>query len=148
MFAKCARRQPIPIVYDDIEFDEGFRADLIVNDLVIIELKSVEDVVRVHKKQLLTYLRLADKRLGYLISFGDELLRDGISRIANGVEDWGAAPRHEEEPLSMILAPSRDSSSKELAHAKALSREGEWVWLYPTFQPDRYRKSSSRRLRR
>jgi GxxExxY protein len=83
------RQQAIPIVYDDLEFDEGFRADLIVNDLVIIELKSVEEVARVHKKQLLTYLRLADKRLGYLINFGDELIRDGISRIANGVEDWG-----------------------------------------------------------
>ena len=83
------RQQAIPIVYDEIEFDEGFRADLIVNDLVIIELKSVEEVARVHKKQLLTYLRLADKRLGYLINFGDELIRDGISRIANGVEDWG-----------------------------------------------------------
>jgi GxxExxY protein len=83
------RQQAIPIVYDDLEFDEGFRADLILNDLVIIELKSVEEVARVHKKQLLTYLRLADKRLGYLINFGDELIRDGISRIANGVEDWG-----------------------------------------------------------
>jgi GxxExxY protein len=83
------RQQAIPIVYDDLEFDEGFRADLIVNDLVIIELKSVEEVARVHKKQLLTYLRLADKRLGYLINFGDELIRDGISRIANGVDDWG-----------------------------------------------------------
>lgn len=83
------RQQAIPIVYDDLEFDEGFRADLIVNDLVIIELKSVEEVARVHKKQLLTYLRLADKRLGYLINFGDELIRDGICRIANGVEDWG-----------------------------------------------------------
>jgi GxxExxY protein len=83
------RQQAIPIVYDDLEFDEGFRADLIVNDLVIIELKSVEEVARVHKKQLLTYLRLADKRLGYLINFGDELIRDGISRIANAVEDWG-----------------------------------------------------------
>ena len=53
------RQQPIPVVYDELQFDEGFRADLIVNDLVIIELKSVEKIHPVHKKQLLTYLRLA-----------------------------------------------------------------------------------------
>jgi GxxExxY protein len=86
---RVRRQQPIPIVYDDIKFDEGFRADLVVNDLVILELKSVEEVHRVHKKQVQTYLRLANKRLGYLINFGAELIRDGISRIANGVEDWG-----------------------------------------------------------
>ncbi|MCA9061203.1 MAG: GxxExxY protein, partial [Planctomycetaceae bacterium] len=67
---------------------EGFRADLIVNDLVIIELKSVEQIHPVHKKQLLTYLRLADKRLGFLINFGATRLKDGISRIANGVDEW------------------------------------------------------------
>lgn len=78
------RRQcPVPIVYDDITFDEGFRADLIVEDKVVIELKSVEAVIRVHKKQLLTYLRLLDKRLGLLINFGAELIGDGISRVVN-----------------------------------------------------------------
>jgi len=83
------RLVPVRIEYDGIQFDEGFRADLIVNDLVIIELKSVESVHRVHKKQLLTYLRLSGKRLGYLINFGEELIKDGISRIVNGAEDWG-----------------------------------------------------------
>jgi GxxExxY protein len=78
------RQQPVPIHYDDLSFDEGFRADLIVNDLVIIELKSIEQVAPVHKKQLLTYLRLADKRLGLLINFGSALIKDGIHRIANG----------------------------------------------------------------
>lgn len=87
------RQLPIPIVYDDLQFDEGFRADVIVENLVIIELKSVEAVHPVHKKQLLTYLRLADKRLGYLINFGAELIKGGISRIANGVEDWGTRRR-------------------------------------------------------
>ncbi len=82
------RQVAVPIVYDELKFDEGFRADIIVEQLVILELKSVEDVHPVHKKQLLTYLRLADKRLGYLINFGAELIKDGISRIANGVEDW------------------------------------------------------------
>ena len=76
---------PVAIVYDDIKFDEGFRADLIVEEKVIVELKSVEKVSRVHKKQLLTYLRLADKRLGLLINFGAELIRDGISRVVNGL---------------------------------------------------------------
>ena len=75
------------IVYDEIKFDEGFRADLIVEDKVIVELKSVENIVPVHKKQLLTYLRLSDKRLGVLINFGSELIRDGISRVVNGLKD-------------------------------------------------------------
>ncbi|MDP1560130.1 MAG: GxxExxY protein [Pirellulaceae bacterium] len=81
------RQQPIPVVYDELQFDEGFRADLIVNDLVIIEVKSVEKVHPVHKKQLLTYLRLADRRLGLLINFGETLIKDGISRIANNLRD-------------------------------------------------------------
>ena len=82
------RQVSIPVVYDGISFDEGFRADIVVAGLVILELKSVEEVHRVHKKQLLTYLRLAEKRLGYLINFGAELIRDGITRVSNGAEDW------------------------------------------------------------
>jgi GxxExxY protein len=81
------RQVPVAIVFDGIRFDEGFRADLIVEDKVIVELKSVENIVPVHKKQLLTYLRLADKRLGLLINFGSELIRDGISRVVNGLND-------------------------------------------------------------
>jgi GxxExxY protein len=77
------RQRPIPIVYEAIHFDEGFRADLIVEGKVIVELKSVESVARVHKKQLLTYLRLADKHLGLLINFGEELIKDGITRVVN-----------------------------------------------------------------
>jgi GxxExxY protein len=80
---KLKRQVPVAIVYDAIKFDEGFRADLIVEDKVIVELKSVEKVIPVHKKQLLTYLRLADKKLGLLINFGSELIRDGISRVVN-----------------------------------------------------------------
>lgn len=80
---RVKRQVPVAIVYDDIKFDEGFRADLIIEDKVIVELKSVEKVSPVHKKQLLTYLRLADKRLGLLINFGSELIRDGISRVVN-----------------------------------------------------------------
>ena len=84
---KIERQVPVAIVYDEIKFDEGFRADLIVEDKVIVELKSVENIVPVHKKQLLTYLRLTDKRLGLLINFGSELIRDGISRVVNGLKD-------------------------------------------------------------
>ena len=82
---RVKRQVQVAIVYDDIKFDEGFRADLIIEDKVIVELKSVENIVPVHKKQLLTYLRLSDKRLGILINFGSELIRDGISRVVNGL---------------------------------------------------------------
>ena len=77
------RQTPLPVVYEKISFDEGFRADLMVQGKVIVELKSVEKVAPVHKKQLLTYLRLADKRLGLLINFGEALIKDGIIRIVN-----------------------------------------------------------------
>jgi GxxExxY protein len=75
--------QPIAIVYDSLRFEEGFRADLLVEEKVIVELKSLEKVAPVHKKKLLTYLRLADKRLGLLINFGEELIKNGISRVVN-----------------------------------------------------------------
>ena len=77
----------VPIVWDGLRFEEGFRADLIVEDLVIIELKSVEHMAPVHWKQLLTYLRLADKRLGLLINFGEHYLKKGVRRVANGLDD-------------------------------------------------------------
>jgi len=84
---RVARQQPVPIAYEGIQFDEGFRADLIVEDKVIVELKSVEQIAPVHKKQLLTYLRLTNKRLGLLINFGACLIKDGIHRIVNGLEE-------------------------------------------------------------
>ncbi len=74
----------IPIQYDGQRFEEGFRADLIVDCKVIVELKSVETVHPAHKKQLLTYLRLTDLKLGYLLNFGESLMKDGITRIING----------------------------------------------------------------
>ncbi|MDZ8055022.1 MAG: GxxExxY protein [Aulosira sp. ZfuVER01] len=79
------RQVIIPVVYEGVVLDEGFRADLIVQDQVIIELKSVEAVHPVHKKQLLTYLRLADKRVGLLINFNVSLIKDGISRVVNNL---------------------------------------------------------------
>jgi len=82
---RAMRQVPMPILYDDIQFDEGFRADLILEDKVIVELKSVEAVVPVHKKQVLPHLRLANLKLGLLINFGEELIKNGISRIVNGL---------------------------------------------------------------
>ena len=84
---RVERQKAIPIEYNGIKFKEGFRADMVVQNLVIIELKSVEKVSSVHKKQLLTYLRLSDKKLGLLINFGSALIKDGISRIVNGLEN-------------------------------------------------------------
>jgi GxxExxY protein len=84
---RVQRQLPIPIIWDDIQFEEGYRLDLMVEDKVLVEVKSVECIERVHKKQLLTYLRLLDKRLGILINFNQELIRDGISRVANGLEE-------------------------------------------------------------
>ena len=84
---KVLRQQAIPVTYDGIRFEMGFRADLIVEERVIVELKSLEKMSRVHQKQLLTYIRLADLRVGLLINFGAELLKDGIVRIVNGIED-------------------------------------------------------------
>lgn len=82
-----ARQVAIPVVYEDLHFDEGFRADLIVENKLIIELKSVETLMPVHKKQLLTYLRLSDKRLGLLINFNSPLIKDGIVRLVNGLPE-------------------------------------------------------------
>jgi GxxExxY protein len=84
---RVARQVSVPICFDGERFDEGFRADLIVEDLVIIELKSVEKLSPAHKKQLLTYLRLTGLKLGYLLNFGDELMKQGVSRIINGSLD-------------------------------------------------------------
>ena len=75
---------PVPILYfGEVVHEDGFRIDILVEDLVIVELKSVEEVKPIHKKQLLTYLRLAQKPLGLLINFNQVLLKDGIVRIAN-----------------------------------------------------------------
>ena len=80
---KVERQVPIPIEFDGIKFNEGFRADLIVEDKVIVELKSTETTLPVHKKQLLTYLKLTDMKLGLLINFGARLMKQGISRVVN-----------------------------------------------------------------
>lgn len=78
------RQAAVAISYDGQRFDEGFRADLIVERKVIVELKSVEKVHSAHKKQLLTYLKLTGLKLGYLLNFGESLMKNGITRIING----------------------------------------------------------------
>ena len=74
---------PVPVVWDGHTIDESFRADLIVNDLVLVELKSVEATHPVHRKQTLTYLKLTKLTVGLLINFGSPLLKDGICRLVN-----------------------------------------------------------------
>jgi GxxExxY protein len=81
------RQQAIPVIYEDVRMDIGFRADLIVENKVVVEIKSVDAIAPVHKKQLLTYLRLTDKRLGLLINFNVELIKNGISRVVNGLSE-------------------------------------------------------------
>ena len=82
-----ARQQAIPVVYEGTRFEMGLRADLLVQDRVIVEIKSIAEIGAVHKKQLLTYLRLADKRLGLLINFNVAAIKDGITRMVNGLEE-------------------------------------------------------------
>ncbi len=81
------RQVPVPIQYKSIKFDEGFRADIIVHGKVILELKSVEKVTAAHKKQVQTYLRLTGCKLGYLLNFGEVLMKAGITRCVNGLEE-------------------------------------------------------------
>ena len=78
---------PIPLVWDNLRFDVGFRVDLIINEMILIELKCVEMVSVAHKKQMLTYLLITGKKLGLLINFGEATLKDGFSRIINGAPE-------------------------------------------------------------
>jgi GxxExxY protein len=82
---RVERQVAVPIVVRGLRFDEGFRADLFVEGKVILELKSVEQLAKVHGKQLLTYLRLTELRLGFLLNFGAYLMKEGIQRAVNGL---------------------------------------------------------------
>ena len=104
---RVERQVGIAIEYQGTKFDEGFRADLIVEGKVIMELKSVERVTPAHQKQLLTYLRLAGLKLGYLLNFGEALMREGITRTINGCLDseppcLGASVREEFNPSASL----------------------------------------------
>jgi len=84
---KVERQVPVPIIYKGVTFNEGFRADLIVEQKVLVELKSVERITPAHKKQVQTYLKLTGLKLGYLLNFGDDVLKSGITRCVNGLEE-------------------------------------------------------------
>jgi GxxExxY protein len=75
----------IPIRYDGIDIDNGYRADLVIGGLVVVELKAMEGILPVHKYQLLTYLRLGEFKLGYLLNFNVPQMRNGIVRLVNGL---------------------------------------------------------------
>lgn len=77
------RQAPVPVLYRGLELDQGFRADLIVNDKVLLELKSVETITLAHRKQIQTYINLLGYRLGYLLNFGEAVLKRGIVRCVN-----------------------------------------------------------------
>ncbi len=78
---QVAKEVPLPVVYEDVRLDLGYRIDLIVNDCVLVELKAVEKLHPIHEAQLLTYLKLTGKRLGLLINFNTRLIKDGIKRM-------------------------------------------------------------------
>jgi GxxExxY protein len=84
---RIRRQQPIPLVHDSVRMGIGFRADLVVEGTVIVEIKSTGSIAPVHKKQLLTYLRIADKRLGLLINFNVELIKHGLARVVNDLSE-------------------------------------------------------------
>ena len=84
---KVERQKQVPVFYDGNKIDLGFRADLVVEDIVLVELKSVEMLAPVHRKQTLTYLKVSGLKLGLLINFGAPLIKDGIVRIANGLPE-------------------------------------------------------------
>ena len=77
------RQHPIPVIYESVKMNLGFRSDLIVEHKVIVEIKSIETIAPVHAKQVLTYLKLTDIKLGLLINFNEALIKDGIKRIVN-----------------------------------------------------------------
>jgi len=84
---RVQRQFPIPVVYDEIKMDDGFRGDLLVEGIVIVEIKSLEKLAPVHFKQVLTYLRCTGLQLGILLNFGEHQMKDGMKRIVNGLQD-------------------------------------------------------------
>lgn len=84
---EVARQVLVPIFYKGKQIDDGYRADIVVNELIVLELKSIESIRDVHKKQLLTYLKLGGKKLGFLLNFGEAVMKKGIVRIVNGLPE-------------------------------------------------------------
>ncbi|MEZ4720588.1 MAG: GxxExxY protein [Flavobacteriales bacterium] len=84
---RVEKEKPMSLVYEDVKMDVGYRIDLLIDDKVVIELKSVESLTDVHRAQVITYLKLGDYKLGLLINFNVAILKQGIERIANGIKD-------------------------------------------------------------
>ena len=80
---KVFQEVPLPLIYKEVKLDCGYRLDLLVNDAVIVEVKSVESLAPIHEAQLLSYLKLADCKVGLLINFNVKMLKQGIKRLAN-----------------------------------------------------------------
>jgi len=95
---RVQRQYPVPIEFEGITFVEGFRADLLIEDRLLVELKSVEQFAPVHSKQVLTYLRLLHLPLGLLINFGAPTFKAGIKRIVNNHIDFASSPLHIHQP--------------------------------------------------
>jgi GxxExxY protein len=100
---RVERQKPVAIRYDDMEFLEAFRIDLLVNGKLIIEIKSVEALAKVHGKQLLTYLRLTKQPLGLLINFGSASFKEGIKRVVNEHTDFAASRLRVNQPFPTEL---------------------------------------------
>ena len=101
------RQYPVPITFDGITFAEGFRADLLVEDRLIVELKSVEHLAPVHSKQVLTYLRLLNLPLGLLINFGAATFKEGVKRVTNHHTDFASSQLRIHQ-----LKPKQDSDEE------------------------------------
>jgi len=82
---KIRRQIPIPVIWKDVKMELGFRADLIVNEKVLVEFKCIEALAPVHFKQILTYLKLTNLKLGLLVNFNEELIKNGINRVVNNL---------------------------------------------------------------
>jgi iron complex transport system substrate-binding protein len=108
-----ARQMDVSFDFDGMHFDEGLRLDLLVDDRVIVELKSVETLARVHFKQLLTYLRLMDLPVGLLINFGGATLKEGLHRVVNGY----IPPSAEASPLRVNQARPADAQNEQSSRA-------------------------------
>ena len=89
----CKRQVPLPVVYKNIKLDCGYRIDVVISDLVIAELKTVEKLLPIHDAQLLTYLKLYRRPIGLLLNFNVPALKDGIKRVVNQFKDFSASPR-------------------------------------------------------
>ena len=116
---RTTRQQPIPVIYENIHIDMGFRADMIVEDRVIVEIKSVEVLAPVHKKQLLTYLKLADKRLGLLINFNVALIKMCIRDSDPTIEPTNNRAERSLRPAVIARKLSHGSKNERGAEAFA-----------------------------